>query len=134
MEDTNWELYVTFLYIGIATVGVAILTFFYVSYIFSKKNVSFNWPILFLKYLATLFITIFYLPFLDYFVSMVACVKNTSGVSVHSYFTNVECWKGMHILHAVFALVMAVFFFFLCSIISLTYYEYKTTSNDPNSR
>jgi hypothetical protein len=103
IEDTNWELYVTFLYIGIAVVAITILTFFYVSYIFSKKNVSFNWPIVFLKYLATLFITIFYLPFMDYFVSMIACVKNVDEVSVHSYFTNIECWKGMHILHAVFA-------------------------------
>jgi hypothetical protein len=134
LDSTSYDLYVTFFYIGIAILGFAIVNVVYVNYAFSRKKFSFNWPIMILKYIATLFVTILYLPFLDYFISIVACVKDNYGNTVHSYFSEVTCWSGMHILHAVFAIIGSLIFFCMSIVISLTFFEYKSASNDTTAR
>jgi len=134
LDSTSYDLYVTFFYIGIAILGFSIINIVYVNYAFSRKKFSFNWPIMILKYIATLFVTILYLPFLDYFISIVACVKDNGGNNVHSYFTEVLCWNGMHILHAVFAILGSLIFFCMSIVISLTFFEYKSASNDTTAR
>jgi len=135
LDDTNWDLYIIFFYIGIVLVAIMVIDALYVSYAFSRKRYSFTWPIIILRYMGTLFMTVLYLPFLDYFMSVPACVedKNT-GLSVHSYYSEVRCWNGVHILHAIFAIFGSILFVTVTAVLSLTYFEYKGVSNDPTAR
>jgi len=134
LDDTNWDLYIIFFYIGIVVVGIMIIDALYVSYAFSRKRYSFTWPIIILRYIGTLFMTVLYLPFLDYFISVPACVTDKSGLSVHSFYSEVRCWNGVHILHAIFAILGSILFVATTAVLSLTYFEYKGVSNDPNAR
>ena len=134
MENTNWNLYLTFFYIGIFVIALAIIIVFYVSYAFSRKRLSFTWPIITLKYIALLFVTILFLPFLYYFISMLACVPDSTKTPVHALFTDVPCWTQMHILHATFAIIGIILFLIITTVLSLTYFEYRNINNDPTAR
>jgi len=106
-----------------------------VNYAFARKKLSFTTPIIILKYIAISFSTVLFLPFMDYFISIVACVTNPfTDKKVHTFFTDEECWTGIHVLHAVFAILGSMLFFVISGVISLTYFEYKSNSNDPTAR
>ena len=135
LAGTSWNLYITFLYVGIAIIAIVIFDALFVNYAFSKRSFSFTWPLIILRYIAMFFVSIGFLPFLDYFVSVLACVTNRqTGVMVHTYFPEIECWTGSHILHAVFAIFAIILFIAISMVFSLTYFEYRSTSNDPTAR
>ena len=50
------------------------------------------------------------------------------------YFTSVQCWKGEHILHAVFGFLAALLFLENNFVIAICYFECKSTSNVPSAR
>jgi hypothetical protein len=45
-------------------------------------------------------------------------------------FPDVKCWEGAHIIHACFAIIVSVIFILIAFVVSLTYYESRSTSND----
>jgi len=132
-EKSNWNLYITFFYVGVVIVALAIIDAFYISYSYSRKKVSFAWPVVLLRNVMLLFTTILFLPFLQYFISVLHCV-DYNGIQVHYNFTEIQCWKGIYTLHAIFAILGAIVFIICTLISSLTLFEYKTNPNDPTAR
>jgi hypothetical protein len=45
-------------------------------------------------------------------------------------FKDVKCWEGTHIIHACFAIVISIIFILIAFVVSLTYFESRSTSND----
>ena len=45
-------------------------------------------------------------------------------------FQDTQCWSGAHIIHAVFAILISVIFVVISMVVSLTYFESRSTSND----
>jgi len=45
-------------------------------------------------------------------------------------FPDVKCWEGAHIIHACFAIIVSIIFILIAFVVSLTYYESRSTSND----
>jgi len=134
-KETNWNLYITFFYIGLGLVTLSHIGFLYIVFVLLKKKASFSWCVLVLRNIMLLFTTILFLPFVEYFVSILACVKDTTGTSVHSYFSQVKCWEGTHIAHGIFAIIGCVLFLPSTLLISLTFYEYKCgKTNDATAR
>ena len=133
-EQTNWNIYTVILYLCIAILAFVVLDIVYVNFAFSRRKVTFSWPVVVLKNMLLLFTTVLFMPFVQYFISILNCVKNKQGTYVHSYFTEVQCWTGTHILHSIFALVALVVFSAVSLIASLTLFEYKNDSNNPSSR
>lgn len=127
-------MYIIIFYVGLAVVCFAALDIIYVSYSYSKKKFALIWPLQALRALASLFVTILYLPLLDYFFSVLSCVNDRSGKLVHSIFTEIACWQDMYILHAVLAIVISILFLAISLTISITYFECRSTSGDPNAR
>jgi len=133
LEKSNWDLYITFFYIGVVVLALAIIDAFYISYSYTRKKMSFAWPVVLLRNIMLLFSTIFFLPFLQYFLSVLHCV-DYNGTKVHYNFTEIQCWTGLYTLHAIFA-ILGTIVFILCTLISsLTLFEYKTNPNDPTAR
>ena len=64
---------------------------------------------------------------------MFQCV-NANGYLVHLYYGSMKCWTGMHILHACAGLLFAIIYATICIIISMTFFETKTTSNSADAR
>ena len=124
----------TFFYVIIIIVVFVLATMVYVSFVFSRRTASFSFVVMALRNILLLFTTIFFLPFFEYFITITACVSDTRGILVHSYFTDVECWKGPHILHTIFSIIGCIIFAAISLSGSLLFFEYKTNSNNPTSR
>lgn len=45
-------------------------------------------------------------------------------------FPDVTCWQGTHIIHASFAIIISIIFILIALVVSLTYFESRSTSND----
>jgi len=45
-------------------------------------------------------------------------------------FPETECWTGSHIIHATFAILVSIIFIVIAHVVSLTYFESRSTSND----
>lgn len=45
-------------------------------------------------------------------------------------YPDTECWTGAHIIHASFAIVISIIFIMISTVVSLTYFESRSTSND----
>lgn len=45
-------------------------------------------------------------------------------------FKETDCWTGAHIIHATFAIIVSILFILMAFVISLTYFESRSTSND----
>jgi len=74
------------------------------------------------------------LPFLQYFLSVLNCADDNQGNLVHYAFTEVECWSGMYIIHAIFSIIGSILFIGIGLVGSLTFFEYKSNPNDPTTR
>lgn len=73
-------------------------------------------------------------PILDIFVSVMTCSKSSGDIYTNVYFSSVQCWKGEHILHAIFGFIAAIVFLETNFVISICYFECKSTSNVPSAR
>lgn len=121
-------------YVGLSIVVLVILDIFYVSYSFSKKKFAFVWPLHALRSLCSLFVTILFLPLLDYFMSVLGCIYDLNGNYVHHIFTEMVCWQGIYIVHAVLSIIISVVFVVISLTVSITYFECRSTSSDPTAR
>ena len=135
MANLAFETYLLIFYSGITLVVLVLLDITYVSYALSKKNLTLLWPVKLLRNVVSLFVTVLFLPLLQLFVSMLACAENETETGyVHSNYRDVECWTGTHIIHAVAAILVSILFIIISIIVCLTYYESRTTTNDPSAR
>ena len=103
----------------------------YVSYYYTKTNVGLNTPITVLRTIIYLFITLLFMPIIDFFVSIWNCDENGN----HYYFGNsLVCWKGIHIVLTIFSIISLLLFLLISGLLTVTFYECRTTSNDPMAR
>lgn len=133
-EMTNFNGYVIMFYVCLVIVVLTILDVFYVSYNVTRKKNAFSWPLYVLRTMLTLFQTVLFIPFFEYFCSMLSCETNDSDKFVHTQFGEEACWSGIHIMHAIIAIIIAITFAIVCLFSALTYYECRNTQNDPTAR
>lgn len=78
------------------------------------------------------------MPIFELFISMLECAEETdaNGVShvVNHYAHNLICWYGEHYVHATLAILVSVAFVIICIVVSITYYESKTSHNNHSAR
>jgi len=126
--------YIVVFYLCIVLVCLVILDIFYVSYSFQKKKFKFLWPLQALRYICGLFVTVLFLPLLETFTSILSCDMQPDGTYTHSMFPEFQCWRGPHILHATFALLVSSIFIIISTVVAFTYYDSSSLSNDPSAR
>lgn len=80
------------------------------------------------------FSTILYLPILNIFILTFDCTTDQYNVSRNTYFNEIICWEQTHILHSILGIFISVLFTILAIILSLTYFETKTITIDPNAK
>ena len=59
---------------------------------------------------------------------------SSHGHTVLTLFPELQCWHGMHIIHATFSIVVSSIFIIISLIVSLTYFESKSASHDISAR
>ena len=131
----TWTLYLVIFYFCIGAVVLTVLDIIYVSYSFNKQIFTVMWPLVVLRNVVTLSVTIFFLPVTEFLIGMVECNNDPeTGKSVHNLFPDVVCWQGTHILHGVIALIIIVVFVSISLIVALNYFESRISSSDPTAR
>lgn len=71
MPRINYSMYIASIYFMDIIILMIILDVLYVSYSFSKKKFSMTWPLDLLKSVASLFVTVFFLPITETLLSIV---------------------------------------------------------------
>ncbi len=67
-------------------------------------------------------------------MSFMSCITNDAGISVHFMFPEMQCWTGIHFLHAIVGCVTSFFFSVVCLLVVIIFYECRNNSNDPLAR
>jgi len=125
----NHTSYLTIFYIAAGILFISVLNLIYASYLFSSKQFTIMWPFHALYINFSLAITILYYPFIDLFSSTFRCKDG-----MHYMFDHIECWKHLHILHAVTGIVALLVFVAIYLIVSLCFFESRFTSPDASAR
>ena len=130
----SWNVYIIIFYVFFTLVIALLLALTYISYTFQKKRMHFSGSFYIFKFLMNIFSTILFLPVLNIFILSLDCTPDSSNVLRHTYFTEVICWQQTHILHAALGILISVAFTIFVMILSLTYFETKTLTHDPNAK
>ncbi len=66
---------------------------------------------------------------------MISCKKSDNGADyVHIYYTDVICWRGAHVVHAIMAIVFSIVFIAISLIVTLTFYEARAFTGNAGAR
>lgn len=123
------SIYIFFFYVILVLLAVIFVYMLYVQYAISKKiSISFKFFCVFIKAFNELLVPIIFIPFLNYFLSMLRCVDR-DGVSVHFKFEEMICFSGSHIIYTFFAVIGLLWFMILSVILSLTCYEIRINNS-----
>ncbi|EGR30840.1 PAS domain S-box family protein [Ichthyophthirius multifiliis] len=134
MPRINYFIFITSVYFLDFIIFLIILDIIFVSYSFSKKKFSTTWPLTILRSVASLLVTVFFLPITETLVSVVQCSTNEQGQLGLDSFPEVICWEGWHLFHALISSLFNLIFMFLSTIVALTYFQPKQTSEDRTAR
>lgn len=130
----SWNIHLIIFYAFFSLTISLLLSMVYLSYTYSKKIGHFSGKLYVFKILMNLFSTILYLPILNIFLLTLDCTNDNENVLRHTYFSEVVCWQQTHILHSILSIFISIIFTLLVMVLSLTYFETKTITNDPNAK
>ncbi|EGR29894.1 PAS domain S-box family protein [Ichthyophthirius multifiliis] len=130
----NYDIFITSVYFLDLIILLIILDIIFVSYSFSKKKFSTTWPLSILRSVASLLVTVFFLPITETLVSVIQCSVNENGILTLDSFPEIECWVGWHLFHALISSIFNLLFMLLSTIVALTYFQPKQTSEDRTAR
>jgi len=121
-----------FLLLGLILIMILVLTYSY--YMTSKKRPTLHWPLLAIRVALYLSSSVLFFPIMDYFISIFSCSENSAGQFVHIYFSDTTCWKGLHLAMVIFAVIIALIFLIITSIVTLTLFEARPVRDNFNSK
>ncbi|CAK91236.1 unnamed protein product (macronuclear) [Paramecium tetraurelia] len=121
LKHQKFELYLAFFYAFFGLVVISIALFVIFAFAFKVAVL----PLMILKSLLKLFLTIGFLPIMLLFFGILSCKVNSNGIEVWSYNADVECWGNDHYIHAIFAIIAILLFQILTSTTCLIYFESK---------
>jgi hypothetical protein len=87
----------------ISLLGIIFLNAIWVGYSFSTNHFRFFWTLKALRATLGLIATIFFIPFLSFFVDIVMGCYDSAGIEV-------TCWAGPHLFKTVVTVVIMVIF------------------------
>lgn len=109
-KNSTWYIYISVFYMGIVLVAFVIACIVYVSASFTQKKFTFLWPLHALRSICGLFVTVLFLPLLDFFLSVLNCIEDKNGRKVHIFFNDVVCFQGEHLIHSLLDVIVIVAF------------------------
>ena len=96
--------------------------------------------------MCSLLVTVFFLNFLgiiildiliiELFCNFLKCLpsEDDPNLLVMNLYSDVECWKGLFILHASFSVVVSFVFVIICLVAAIALYESKESPNDVSAK
>ena len=132
----SYEGYMIGVYLLNLLILLIIIDVIYVSYSFSRKKFSMMWPLTILRSVTSLLVTVMFLPITETLISIVEC-SDKDGKLILDMFADeydIECYKGWHLVHTVITCFFNLIFVLFSSVVALTYFEPKMTSENRVAR
>ena len=82
----NWTMYLIAFYLCILAIVLTVVDIVYVSYSFNRKRFTVMWPLVILRNVVTLSVTVCFLPITEFLISMVSKNSQTSKNNFSSIF------------------------------------------------
>src|SRR3990167_3357964 len=102
----TWTLYLVVFYFCIFCIILTVLDIIYVSYSFNRQRFSVLWPLVVLRSVVTLSVTVLFLPVTEFLIGILQCETDPeTGKMVLESYPEIQCWAGIHILHASVAIL-----------------------------
>lgn len=131
-------MYIITFYLCVCLVILVIINITYVSYSFSQNRFGAVWPLRVLRSVVSFIVTVLFMPIFELFISMLECEEepDENGVihSMNHYAHGLICWQGQHYVHSILAILVSVAFVIICIVVSITYYESKTSQGNHSAR
>ncbi|CAD8156622.1 unnamed protein product [Paramecium pentaurelia] len=124
-------------YILLVIILLIILDIIYVSYSFSKNQFAATWPLVVLRSVTSLVVTVLFLPITETLFSILQCQTDpTTGEYIISGYSEiyVVCWQGWHTFHALLTLLFMFMFVAICAIVAYAFFEPGMMSDDRTAR
>ena len=114
----------------IGLIILLIVDIIYVSYSFNKKKFKFTLPLVLLAHIVPLFVTILFIPIMEFLLNIVSCdsSEDNPDVQVLQFFPDVVCFEGTHLIHVSITLFFTSIFIFISTIVALTLFEPRMTA------
>ena len=80
LPNINYLTFIVSVYILLGVILLIILDILYVSYSFSRKRFAMMWPLYVLRSVASLVVTVFFLPITETLISVIECNTDENGV------------------------------------------------------
>jgi len=133
LELTNSSIILAVFYIVIGLITATIFLIFYAQYSMQRSNSVLLWSSKLLSIWISMFITIFYLPFLEILFAVLECTNTSDGL-VFDRDNSIKCFQGIHWIHAIFSIIFIVFAVAIGILFSLIFYENRMQAGDETSR
>lgn len=131
----NYLTFIISVYILLFVILLIIIDILFVSYQFSKKRFAIMWPLYVLRSVASLIVTVFFLPITETLISVIECQTDPdTGKLQLDLFPEIECWAGWHLLHSLLASFFNLIFIIICAIVAYAFFEPRMNSNDKTAR
>lgn len=136
MPSLNYNAFLVCLYLLIFLIILVIVDIVYVSYSFTKKKFSFTLPLVLLAQIVPLFVTFLFIPIVELLLNIITCNPSPTdpSITVLNYFPTIECFSGSHIIHASITLFFTSIFVFISTIVAMTLFEPRMTSQNLSAR
>ncbi len=82
MPSVNYETFIVSVYMLLLVILLIILDIIYVSYSFSRKRFAFMWPLYVLRSVASLVVTVLFLPITELLMYVINCNNNNGVLSL----------------------------------------------------
>jgi hypothetical protein len=79
-------------------------------------------------------VTVLFLAITDVLITVIQCYYDENGDLVNFYFSEVICWKGYHLIHGINSVFILTVFVIISSVVALTYYEIRMTTENKLAR
>lgn len=133
-DAITWNTFVATFYITIVFIVLILLDIIYVSYSFQRKKFAMVWPLLLLRTIVTLTVTVLFIPITELLLSMFSCTTNSTGELVFDLFPDIVCFTGMHLVHVVVGSVIGIIFILVSLVVTMNNFEIRITSQDITAR
>lgn len=84
--------------------------------------------------MASLLVTVFFLPITETLISVIDCQQNEKGVLAHSYFPDVQCYVGWHLGHVMISVFFTFCFIMISGVVAYAYFDPEMTSRNRTAR
>lgn len=133
-EGQNKIVFLLIFFTLMLIVILTILNIIYVIYSFNRNYFTYTWPLVILNNIVKIFLTLLFMPILEYFISVFLCTFHTdaNGINVKVITPTYEitCFSTEHIIYCIISAILCFIFTVICLIVAINFFQSSPVESD----